>query len=285
MLFDLVNANNFDTEKRDGIILFESLGVIQDYNIINIIQTRDYIKMSCADCVQSLLKSYGWDTDSLKPLPSKMVLNSVSHSISDAVENLYKFSFLPSDIIKKSFLASKNLRGVCGYWCQFYNYISTEMGGGNSASNNFQNYKIISSNGTSYCNMGPSELSTSALNFGSDTVNASDGIANSNAATLSVFAVEAPELIISKIVSTSVSNSSSTTVDASDSTEMGGSNSVSDNFQNYETFSSNGTSYCDTCSSELSTSALNCGSNTVNASDDIANSITAATLSVFTVEN
>ena len=61
----------FDAEKRDGLIPFEFLGVIKDYNCVNIKQTRDYIEMNCAKRVQRILKSHGWDTDSSKPLRFK----------------------------------------------------------------------------------------------------------------------------------------------------------------------------------------------------------------------
>ena len=54
-------------------------------------------------------------------------------------------------------------------------------------------------------------VSTSALNYCSDTVDASDYVANSVAATLSVFTVQDSELIISEMVSTSALNSEDVT--------------------------------------------------------------------------
>ena len=39
------------------------LGVVKDYNGVGICQNEIYIKMNCANCIQRLLKSHGWDTD------------------------------------------------------------------------------------------------------------------------------------------------------------------------------------------------------------------------------
>ena len=47
------------------------MGVVKDYNGVNIIQTPDYIEMSSKSYIDRLLKLHGCDTMSLKPLPNK----------------------------------------------------------------------------------------------------------------------------------------------------------------------------------------------------------------------
>ena len=49
----------FLSEKQDRTIPFEFLGVISDYNGVDIIQTPDYIEMSCKNYILRLLKSHG----------------------------------------------------------------------------------------------------------------------------------------------------------------------------------------------------------------------------------
>ena len=83
---DIGIAIQFDAEKRDGVISFEFLGVVKDYNGVDIKQTKDYIEISCANYIRRLLKSHGWDKNSLKPLPSEMILVPVSNSDSTTVD-------------------------------------------------------------------------------------------------------------------------------------------------------------------------------------------------------
>ena len=59
----------FPSEKEDGTIPFEFLGVVTDYNGVDIIQTPDYIEMSCKNYILRLLKSHGWDTPSTTAPP------------------------------------------------------------------------------------------------------------------------------------------------------------------------------------------------------------------------
>ena len=56
---DIGNAIRFPSEERDGITPFEFLGVVKDYNGVDIKQTKDYIEMSCANYLRRLLKSHG----------------------------------------------------------------------------------------------------------------------------------------------------------------------------------------------------------------------------------
>ena len=63
----------FPSEKEDNKIPFEFLGVVTDYNGMDIIQTLDYIKVSCKNYILRLLKSHGWDTPSLTAPPGKKI--------------------------------------------------------------------------------------------------------------------------------------------------------------------------------------------------------------------
>ena len=59
-LFNNIDVKiQFLSEKEDGKIPFEFLGVVTDYNSVDIIQTPDYIKMSCKNYILRLLKSHG----------------------------------------------------------------------------------------------------------------------------------------------------------------------------------------------------------------------------------
>ena len=58
----------FLSEKKDDKILFKFLGVIRDYNGVDVIQTPDYIKMTCTNYIICLLISHGWNTVSSKSL-------------------------------------------------------------------------------------------------------------------------------------------------------------------------------------------------------------------------
>ena len=79
-------AIQFDAKKRDNVIPFEFLGVVKDYNGVDIKQTKDYIEMSCANYIQRLSKSYGWDKDSSKSLPLETLSVPVSNSDAATVE-------------------------------------------------------------------------------------------------------------------------------------------------------------------------------------------------------
>ena len=62
LIYDIGVKIQFPSEKEDSKIPFEFLGVVTDYNSVDIIQTPDYIKMSCKNYILRLLKSHGWDT-------------------------------------------------------------------------------------------------------------------------------------------------------------------------------------------------------------------------------
>ena len=53
----------FETEKEEGIIPIEFMGIVTDYNGVDINQTTDYIEMSSESYLKRLFKSHGWDKD------------------------------------------------------------------------------------------------------------------------------------------------------------------------------------------------------------------------------
>lgn len=68
---DIGNKIQFLTEIQWGIIPFEFLGVIKDYNGVYITQIPDYIEMSCENYITFMLKSHGWNTKYPYPLLPK----------------------------------------------------------------------------------------------------------------------------------------------------------------------------------------------------------------------
>ena len=80
-----------DVEKESGTIPFEFFGVVNNYNGVNIKQNKNYIKINCANYIQRLLNSHGWDTNSSKPLPSEMestpVLSNSASIVTSASTN------------------------------------------------------------------------------------------------------------------------------------------------------------------------------------------------------
>jgi hypothetical protein len=58
---------------QEDIVPFEWLGIVEDYNGVDIKQTDKYIEMNCAGYINRLLKTHGWDTElskTKKPEPS-----------------------------------------------------------------------------------------------------------------------------------------------------------------------------------------------------------------------
>ena len=87
-IFDTIRKKiQFDSEKEKNIIPFEYLGVVTDYNGVDIIQTPDYIEMSCGNYIRRLLKSHGWDTASSKPLPLDALPVNVSPKEGSSINN------------------------------------------------------------------------------------------------------------------------------------------------------------------------------------------------------
>ena len=49
--------------RKRGILPFESLGVVKDYNGVDIKQTSHYIGMSCENYIHRLARTHGWELD------------------------------------------------------------------------------------------------------------------------------------------------------------------------------------------------------------------------------
>ena len=49
-------------KRRESFHPFEYLGIVKDYNGVDIKQTSHYIDMSCESYIKRLYKSYDWDT-------------------------------------------------------------------------------------------------------------------------------------------------------------------------------------------------------------------------------
>ena len=60
------------------VIPFEYLGLVTNYNGVQVNQTRDYIEIHCCDCIERLLKTHGWSSESPTNSPT-MGLNSAMH--------------------------------------------------------------------------------------------------------------------------------------------------------------------------------------------------------------
>ena len=57
----------FKSERDKGDIPFEYLGLVQDYNGTDLVQTRKFIEMNCSNYIARFLKSHGWDVASNQP--------------------------------------------------------------------------------------------------------------------------------------------------------------------------------------------------------------------------
>ena len=80
-IFNIIGEKmQFPSEKEKGIISFEFLGVVNDYNGVDIKQTSHYIEMSCQNYINCLCQSYGWD---VKTTLQEEELASEIHSLFD----------------------------------------------------------------------------------------------------------------------------------------------------------------------------------------------------------
>ena len=99
-IFDTIGKKiQFPTEKERNIIPFEYLGVVKDYNGVDLIQTPDYIESNCASYLHHLIILHGWDTDSKKALPAdvlpvsdKDVRSSGDSEVSGAINDISKIT-------------------------------------------------------------------------------------------------------------------------------------------------------------------------------------------------
>ena len=64
----------FLSKVEQGIVPFKFVGIVNDYDRMEITQTPDYIEMSCKNYIGRLLKLHGWDTKSLSESKSELTL-------------------------------------------------------------------------------------------------------------------------------------------------------------------------------------------------------------------
>ena len=81
----------FDTEREQNIVPIEFLGVVNDYNGVEIKQTPYYIEMSCKNYIKRLLRSHSWESTEDKET-SSLVDPSIAavaalHLLETAIEN------------------------------------------------------------------------------------------------------------------------------------------------------------------------------------------------------
>ena len=63
-IFNIIGTKmSFPTEKQKGIVPFEFLGVVKDYNGVDIKQTSNYVGMSCENYIHRLARTHGWEID------------------------------------------------------------------------------------------------------------------------------------------------------------------------------------------------------------------------------
>ena len=61
-IYNLIGTKiQFKSEREKGNIPFEYLGLVQDYNGTDRIQTKNHIEMDCSNYIARFLKSHGWD--------------------------------------------------------------------------------------------------------------------------------------------------------------------------------------------------------------------------------
>ena len=63
----------FPSEKKTYMVPNKFLGVVKDYNKVDVKQIPNYIDMLCKSYLLWLLKSHGWDTISSKQLPDENI--------------------------------------------------------------------------------------------------------------------------------------------------------------------------------------------------------------------
>lgn len=61
-IYNLIGTKiQFQSERDKGDVAFEYLGLVQDYNCTDLVQTKKYIKMNCSNYIARFLKSYCWN--------------------------------------------------------------------------------------------------------------------------------------------------------------------------------------------------------------------------------
>ena len=73
----------FDTEREQGIVPMEFLGIVNDYNGVEIKQTPYYIEMSCKNYINRFLRSHGWEEE-------EDDISNISKSTQEAAASLHR---------------------------------------------------------------------------------------------------------------------------------------------------------------------------------------------------
>ena len=77
-IFDIIGTKlQFPSERLKGVVPFEYLGLVLDYNRVDIRQTKDYIEVHCSNFIDRLLKSHSWTTKTDEELTSNHHLGSI----------------------------------------------------------------------------------------------------------------------------------------------------------------------------------------------------------------
>ena len=67
-IYNLIGTKiQFQSERDKGDIPFEYLGLVQDYNGTDFVQTKKYIETNYSNYIARFLKSHGWDVISDQP--------------------------------------------------------------------------------------------------------------------------------------------------------------------------------------------------------------------------
>ena len=67
-VYNLIGTKiQFKSEREKGDIPFKYLGLVQDYNGTDLIQTKNYIGMNCSNYIARFLKSHGWMLHLINP--------------------------------------------------------------------------------------------------------------------------------------------------------------------------------------------------------------------------
>ena len=87
---DIHKKIRFPSEIKKGIIPSLFMGVVKDYNRVDIVQMSDYIKMTCKNYITHLLELHGWDTKSLsKLILEESITSNTCNNKAAAAASLY----------------------------------------------------------------------------------------------------------------------------------------------------------------------------------------------------
>ena len=101
----------FELEEEKGIIPFEYLGIVKDYNGVDLKQTSHYIGMSCESYIKRLYRSHDWEA-TISTLDIDVEVNQVQvqHPSELSIDpEIDKTSLHPSNSSNKEALFPKAL--------------------------------------------------------------------------------------------------------------------------------------------------------------------------------